>query len=114
MRTRTSLGIQMKIIDTLRKHLVELRDRFDPKKVREIKRIRDFKSKKIRVAIYTLIAVFSLGFGLVNIVKQEELSEAMSLPENASDPAKLMELSNEQASIDSSLEELYEEWETLC
>ena len=46
--------------------------------------------------------------------KQEELSEAMSLPENASDPAKLMELSNEQASIDSSLEELYEEWETLC
>ena len=38
----------------------------------------------------------------------------MSLPENASDPAKLMELSNEQASIDSSLEELYEEWETLC
>ena len=45
--------------------------------------------------------------------KQEELSEAMSLPENASDPAKLMELSNE-ASIDSSLEELYEEWETLC
>lgn len=67
--------IQMKIIDTLRKHLVELRDRFDPKKVREIKRIRDFKSKKIRVAIYTLIAVFSLGFGLVNLVKQEELSE---------------------------------------
>ena len=65
----------MKIIDTLRKHLVELRDRFDQKKVREIKRIRDFKSKKIRVAIYTLIAVFSLGFGLVNIVKQEELSE---------------------------------------
>lgn len=46
--------------------------------------------------------------------KQEELSEAMSLPENASDPAKLMELSNEQASITSSLEELYEEWETLC
>ena len=46
--------------------------------------------------------------------KQEELSEAMSLPENASDPAKLMELSNEQASIASSLEELYEEWETLC
>lgn len=67
--------IQMKIIDTLRKHLVELRDRFDQKKVREIKRIRDFKSKKIRVAIYTLIAVFSLGFGLVNLVKQEELSE---------------------------------------
>ena len=65
----------MKIIDTLRKHLVELRDRFDQKKVREIKRIRDFKSKKIRVAIYTLIAVFSLGFGLVNLVKQEELSE---------------------------------------
>jgi len=25
-----------------------------------------------------------------------------------------MELSNEQASIASSLEELYEEWETLC
>ena len=46
--------------------------------------------------------------------QQEELSEAMSLPENASDPAKLMELSNEQASIASSLEELYEEWETLC
>ena len=46
--------------------------------------------------------------------KQEELSEAISLPENASDPAKLMELSNEQASIASSLEELYEEWETLC
>ena len=46
--------------------------------------------------------------------KQEELSEAMSLPENASDPAKLMELSNEQAEIASSLEELYEEWETLC
>ena len=36
--------------------------------------------------------------------KQEELSEAMSLPENASDPAKLMELSNEQASIASSLD----------
>ena len=46
--------------------------------------------------------------------KQEELSEAMSLPENASDPAKLMELSNKQAEITSSLEELYEEWETLC
>ena len=41
--------------------------------------------------------------------KQEELSEAMSLPENASDPAKLMELSNKQAEITSSLEELYEE-----
>ena len=44
----------------------------------------------------------------------KKVSEAMSLPENASDPAKLMELSNEQASIASSLEELYEEWETLC
>ena len=46
--------------------------------------------------------------------KQEELSDAMALPENASDPAKLMELSNQQAEIASSLEELYEEWETLC
>mgnify|MGYP000903029777 CR=1 FL=1 len=44
----------MKIIDTLRKHLVELRDRFDPKKVREIKRIRDFKSKKIRYKIWKI------------------------------------------------------------
>ena len=36
---------------------------------------------------------------------KKNFSEATSLPENASDPAKLMELSNEQASIASSLEE---------
>lgn len=46
--------------------------------------------------------------------RQEELSNQMALPENSTDPAKLLELSNEQASIALSLEKLYEEWETLC
>lgn len=46
--------------------------------------------------------------------RQEELSSQMALPENSTDPAKLLELSNEQSKIASSLEKLYEEWETLC
>lgn len=45
---------------------------------------------------------------------QEELSSQMALPENSTDPAKLLELSNEQSKIASSLKKLYEEWETLC
>lgn len=65
----------MKIIDALRDHLVEIRDRFDPKKVKKIKKIRDFKSKKIRFIIYAFIVLFSLGFGLINLFKQEEVSE---------------------------------------
>ncbi|MCI5623707.1 MULTISPECIES: ABC-F family ATP-binding cassette domain-containing protein [Anaerostipes] len=46
--------------------------------------------------------------------RQSEIEEQMALPEIATDVAKLMELGNEQASITDSLEELYEEWETLC
>ena len=65
----------MKIIDSLRDHLVKIRDRFDPQKVKKIKKIRDFKSKKIRIIIYTFIILFSLSFGLINLFKQEELSE---------------------------------------
>ena len=38
----------------------------------------------------------------------------MLLPEIATDVAKLTELSQKQDEITCSLEELYEEWETLC
>lgn len=46
--------------------------------------------------------------------RQQEIENQMTLPEISTDVAKLMELSNEQASITASLEELYEEWESLC
>ena len=45
---------------------------------------------------------------------QTELEEEMSAPEVATDVSRLMELGKEQASITESLEQLYEEWETLC
>ncbi len=46
--------------------------------------------------------------------RQQEVENQMALPEIATDVGKLVELSNEQASITASLEELYEEWESLC
>lgn len=46
--------------------------------------------------------------------RQQEIQNQMALPEIATDVAKLMELSTEQASVSASLEELYEEWESLC
>lgn len=46
--------------------------------------------------------------------RQTELEEEMSAPEVATDVSRLMELGKEQASITESLEQLYEEWETLC
>lgn len=46
--------------------------------------------------------------------KQQELEEEMCRPEIATDTAKLMELANKKAEIDTNLESLYEEWETLC
>lgn len=46
--------------------------------------------------------------------RQQEIENQMALPEISTDVAKLMKLSNEQASITASLEELYEEWESLC
>lgn len=38
----------------------------------------------------------------------------MASPDVATDVSRLMELSEEQASITESLEQLYEEWENLC
>lgn len=46
--------------------------------------------------------------------KQKALEEKMSLPENATNSAKLNELSQEQIKIGNRLEELYELWETLA
>lgn len=46
--------------------------------------------------------------------RQEELQEEMASPDVATDVSRLMELSEEQASITESLEQLYEEWENLC
>ena len=46
--------------------------------------------------------------------EQAKLQEEMLLPEIATDVAKLTELSQKQDEITCSLEELYEEWETLC
>lgn len=46
--------------------------------------------------------------------RQQEIQNQMAFPEIATDVAKLMELSTEQASVSASLEELYEEWESLC
>lgn len=46
--------------------------------------------------------------------RQAELEEEMSAPEVATDVSRLMELGKEQTSITESLEQLYEEWETLC
>ncbi len=46
--------------------------------------------------------------------EQAKLQEEMLLPEIATDVAKLTELSKKQDEITCSLEELYEEWETLC
>lgn len=46
--------------------------------------------------------------------RQQEIEKEMARPEVATNVGHLMELSNEQASITSSLEKLYEEWELLC
>lgn len=46
--------------------------------------------------------------------EQAKLQEEMLRPEIATDVAKLTELSKKQDEITCSLEELYEEWETLC
>ena len=41
------------------------------------------------------------------------LEEEMGLPENSTDPQKLMTLDKEAASIRKDLDDLYEKWETL-
>jgi ATP-binding cassette subfamily F protein 3 len=41
------------------------------------------------------------------------LDEELALPENASNSAKLMELTTQKAEIDEKLMELYEEWENI-
>lgn len=46
--------------------------------------------------------------------RQSEIEKEMSIPEVATDVAKLTKLGKEQEEISSSLEALYEEWETLC
>lgn len=46
--------------------------------------------------------------------REKEIEEEMARPEVATNVAHLMELSKEQSTITSSLEELYEEWESLC
>ena len=46
--------------------------------------------------------------------KLEELDEIMTLPENASSSAKLLDLSREQSLVSDELEKLYELWETLA
>ena len=45
--------------------------------------------------------------------KDKQLDNEMALPENATDVAKLQELTKEKESISARLEELYEKWETL-
>lgn len=45
--------------------------------------------------------------------KDKQLDNEMALPENATNVAKLQELTKEKESISASLEELYEKWETL-
>ena len=44
----------------------------------------------------------------------ESLNQEMSLPENATNSAKLNEIAKKQADITKELEELYEVWERLC
>ena len=46
-------------------------------------------------------------------VKDKQLDNEMALPENATNVAKLQELTKEKESISARLEELYEKWETL-
>lgn len=45
--------------------------------------------------------------------KDKQLDNEMALPENATNVAKLQELTKEKESISTRLEELYEKWETL-
>ena len=45
--------------------------------------------------------------------KDKQLDNEMALPENATNVAKLQELTKEKGSISARLEELYEKWETL-
>lgn len=45
--------------------------------------------------------------------KDKQLDNEMALPENATNVAKLQELTREKESISAKLEELYEKWETL-
>lgn len=45
--------------------------------------------------------------------KDKQLDNEMALPENATNVAKLQELTKEKESISARLEELYEKWETL-
>lgn len=45
--------------------------------------------------------------------KNKQLDNEMALPENATNVAKLQELTKEKESISAKLEELYEKWETL-
>lgn len=45
--------------------------------------------------------------------KDKQLDNKMALPENATNVAKLQELTKEKESISARLEELYEKWETL-
>ena len=45
--------------------------------------------------------------------KDKQLDNEMALPENATNVAKLQELTKEKESISAKLEELYEKWETL-
>ena len=46
--------------------------------------------------------------------RNAEIDEEMSAPDVATNVAKLQALSKEQASIQETLEKLYEEWETLA
>ena len=45
--------------------------------------------------------------------RNQELDDEMAKPENATNVAKLQEISKEKASIEAELEELYEKWEEL-
>ena len=45
--------------------------------------------------------------------RNEELDNLMQLPENASSPSRLLELSKEQDENNANLEKLMEQWETL-
>ena len=45
--------------------------------------------------------------------RNQELDDEMAKPENATNVAKLQEISKEKEAIEAELEELYEKWETL-
>jgi hypothetical protein len=65
----------MKIKKIVRDQLVDIRNKFDPVKVRKLKSLKEIKSKPLRITLISFIVLISIVFTYIALVKQEDFSE---------------------------------------